>query len=869
MSEPSLNVLLDDLEDQGKIDNPTSLYEAFGKWAKAGGRPLYPHQDESALEIFSGNHVIASTPTGSGKSIIALAAHFKALAAGERSYYTAPLKALVSEKFFDLVKLFGSANVGMITGDVKLNADAPIICCTAEILANQALREGSHTDVSVVVMDEFHFYSEPDRGWAWQIPLLRLPQAQMILLSATLGDVSFFVEDMEKRSGRKVAVISDAPRPVPLEMEYTLEATHELLERLVGQKRYPVYLVHFSQKEALASAKALLSANLLSRQARAEIARELGDFRFNTTFGKTLSKFLRQGIGIHHAGMLPRFRRLVERLAQKGVLAVVCGTDTLGVGINVPIRTVVLTSLAKFDGTRQRHLNAREFHQIAGRAGRAGFDDIGYVEVQAPEHVIENRKAVEKAGDDPKKLKKLTRKAAPEGRVNWTESTFERLRSSSPEPLTSQLRFTPSMVLAVLESSSNPIDDLLNLACDNHDPNRESNPHLRQLGHIYQALLTAEVITVTECGKVQVNTQLPDDFALNQALSPFALAAMDLLNPQAEDYALDCVSIIEAILEDPRPLLIAQEKAQKGIAINAMKAQGMEYEERMQALESITWPKPLEELLEPAFAMFAAANPWIDDAQLSPKSVVREMIENAMTFSDLVSRYEIAPAEGVILRYLTDAYRALHQVIPPSARNEELDLIISWLGNLVRTVDSSLLDEWESMGLEEDGDNQTENDQIPAVELAFGADEDGKVCFSANLHSARTKIKNAVFQVVELIAADNLRGLVGLNLSGWDENRFDEVLERIWSEFEYISIDAQARSAEMVILNEKPEFEDLLKIPEIDPTQFELTGRKILLEQRLMDSEEAFDWSAWFLIDLDKCDEADEVVLNLLSIAPR
>ena len=265
---PALNAMLDALipaDDPERVPEPEEVYLAFSDWAETTGRPLYPHQDEALSEILEGRHVIAATPTGSGKSMIALAAHTVSLARGGRSYYTAPLKALVSEKFFELVRLFGADNVGMVTGDTSINAAAPIICCTAEILANQSLREGEDMDVDCVIMDEFHYYADSQRGWAWQVPLLELPQAQMVLLSATLGDVSFFVRDLRERTGREVAVVDDAVRPVPLEMEYVVEPIGELLQRLVGQDKAPVYVVHFSQKEAVERATSLLSVDLVPR----------------------------------------------------------------------------------------------------------------------------------------------------------------------------------------------------------------------------------------------------------------------------------------------------------------------------------------------------------------------------------------------------------------------------------------------------------------------------------------------------------------------------------------------------------------------------------------------------------------------------
>src|SRR5271156_4918962 len=349
---------------------PDAVFGAFAKWSTQRGLALYPHQEEALIEIVSGANVILSAPTGSGKSLVAAGAHFAALADGRRTFYTAPIKALVSEKFFELCAAFGPAEVGMMTGDASVNADAPIICCTAEVLASIALRDGAAADAGLVVMDEFHYYADPERGWAWQVPLLELPRAQFLLMSATLGDVSRFETDLTWRTGRPTAVIHSAERPVPLHFSYVITPLHETLEELLATKQAPIYIVHFTQAAAVDQAQALMSVNVCTRDEKDAIAELIGNFRFTAGFGKTLSRLVRHGIGVHHAGMLPRYRRLVETLAQAGLLKVICGTDTLGVGINVPIRTVVFTALSKYDGKRTRLLHAREFHQIAGRAGR-------------------------------------------------------------------------------------------------------------------------------------------------------------------------------------------------------------------------------------------------------------------------------------------------------------------------------------------------------------------------------------------------------------------------------------------------------------------------------------------------------------------
>ena len=891
---PALNAMLDALipaDDPERVPEPEEVYLAFSSWAETTGRPLYPHQDEALSEILEDRHVIAATPTGSGKSMIALAAHTASLARGGRSYYTAPLKALVSEKFFELVRLFGADNVGMVTGDTSINAAAPIICCTAEILANQSLREGEDMDVDCVIMDEFHYYADPQRGWAWQVPLLELPQAQMVLLSATLGDVSFFVRDLRERTGREVAVVDDAVRPVPLEMEYVVEPIGELLQRLVGQDKAPVYVVHFSQKEAVERATSLLSVDLASKSRKAEIVKALGDFRFGGGFGATLSRLLRAGIGVHHAGMLPRYRRLVERLAREGLLSVICGTDTLGVGINVPIRSVVMTSLVKFDGSKERHLTAREFHQIAGRAGRAGFDTRGYVSVQAPEHVIENAKALAKAGDDERKRRKIVRKKAPEGRVNWTDKTFERLRDAAPETLTSQFQVTTTMVLNLMERAGDPVAAMAGLLERAHEPEAQRRRHVRRALEIYLSLRTAGVLTHVSSAqaaadgrpRLRLAVDLPADFALNQPLAPFALAAMDLLNVEAPEHTVDVVSVVEATLDDPRPLLYAQQRAARGEAIAAMKAEGMDYDERMAALEEVTWPQPLAELLTPALEMYKQANPWIAEHELAPKSVVREMVENAMTFSDLISRYELGRSEGVVLRYLTDAYRALRQVVPEEHRTPEVVELIDWLGALVRAVDSSLLDEWEALGQAQAGKageaagllevDRPGADDSSGVERAFGADENGTVAFTRNRHAFRVAVRREMFRRVELMARDDVEALGRLDASsGWGEDRWDEVLGRYWDEYDWIGTDTSARAISLAPLDEAPD-ETALAAAGVSARlreALEASGKQVwLATQVLEDPDGDHDWRLTALVDLAECDREGRAVIHLLSVGPQ
>ena len=792
MSHPAL------LERTPKPYNSDAAFDAFVEWSETRGLRLYPAQEEALIEIVSGANLILSTPTGTGKSLVAIGAHFAALAQGKRSYYTAPIKALVSEKFFALVDIFGAENVGMVTGDSSVNPDAPIICCTAEILANVALRGGADSDVDQVVMDEFHFYSDPQRGWAWQVPLLTLPGVQFILMSATLGDVSRIADDLTMRTGRETAVVTGIERPVPLSYFYATTPVHETVEDLLNTHQAPVYIVHFSQAAALERAQALTSAKIITREQRDEIADAIGSFRFTTVFGQTLSRLIRSGIGVHHAGMLPKYRRLVEQLAQQGLLKVICGTDTLGVGINVPIRTVLLTALTKYDGVRMRQLSAREFHQIAGRAGRAGYDTAGTVVAQAPEHESENARLVAKAGDDPKKLKKVVRKKAPDGFVSWGEPSFTRLIAAEPETLTSSMQVSHSMILNVIGRGSDAFTELRDLIFTSHDPWKSKLAMARKALSIYRTLRAAEVVTQDADGAIRLTLDLQPNFALNQPLSPFALAVFELLDPASPTYALDVVSILEATLDNPRPVLSQQQFQARGEAVASMKAEGIEYDQRMELLEQITHPQPLKELLDAAFEQYSATQPWVADYELSPKTVVRDMYERAMTFADYVGYYKLARSEGLVLRYFSDAYRAVRQSVPDEAKTEELLDIIEWLGELVRQVDSSLLDEWEAL-------------INPSVDAAGGTLPSLVLppvppSVVTNVRAFRVLVRNELFRRVQLAARDNVDELGLLDgPSGFNADHWADALDAYFDEHDTIRTDADARGPAMLMVEEGPE----------------------------------------------------------------
>ena len=696
----ALPALGDFLPDTPGADD---LLDAFIEWSAAADLELYPHQEEAVLRLLAGENVVLSTPTGSGKSLVAVAGAFAMLAQGRRAVYTAPIKALVSEKFFELTAAFGPSAVGMVTGDASVNGDAPVIACTAEILAQRAMRSGAGTPADLVVMDEFHYYGDRDRGWAWQVPLLELPGARFLLMSATLGDTSALRRDLTARTGRDTALVASAERPVPLDVEYRETPLHVSIEQLLSAGRAPVYIVHFTQREATARAQSLTSLKVLGPDEKEAVKEAVGGFRFDTPIGKDLRRFVLAGIGVHHAGMLPKYRLLVEKLAQQGHLKLICGTDTLGVGVNVPIRTVLFTQLYKYDGRRTRVLSVRDFQQIAGRAGRRGFDTVGSVWVQAPEHAVENKRAEMRAAGDPRKLRKLVRKKPPErGYAHYDDKTLARLWEGTPETLESSFDVTHAMMLNVLDRPGDGCTAMKRLLVDNHEPRPRQRRHIRKAVGVFRSLIDAGIVEVLdepdELGRpVRVNLDLQDEFRLNQPLGLFAVEAVAVLDPEAADYCLQVLSVAESVLEDPMAVLLAQRDKARDELMTRMKDEGVEYEERMARLAELTWPRPEAKFIEPAFEVFARHHPWVGHLRPSPKSVVRDMVEHTDTFNQYVSRYGLKRSEGLVLRYLTDCYKALVQTVPTSAVDDRLAEVIEWLGSLVREVDSSLLDEWERL----------------------------------------------------------------------------------------------------------------------------------------------------------------------------
>jgi superfamily II RNA helicase len=833
----------------GPAATPEELLDRFVAWIGDSGIAPYPAQEEALLELWSGRHVVLSTPTGSGKSLVALGLHFKALCEGRRSFYTAPIKALASEKFFALCDELGAENVGMLTGDASINWAAPVICCTAEVLSNLALRRGRELDAPYVAMDEFHYYADPDRGVAWQVPLLALPHTTFLLMSATLGNTRPIEERLERATGRSVAHVHSDERPVPLDFEWRETPVHETVEALLAEGRAPVYVVHFTQRDAAERAQALTSAKVATREQRQAIAEAVAGFRFDSPYGGDVQRFLRHGVGLHHAGLLPKYRLLVEQLAQRGLLRVVCGTDTLGVGVNVPIRSVLFSALSKYDGQKVRLLSVREFRQIAGRAGRKGFDERGWVACQAPEHVIENQRAAARAAAGGKK--KAAKAKPPPGFVGWDRSTFERLATSPPEMLESRFRVTHGMLVSLLQrgeaegARGSGYRLLFELIADCHEPPGHKRRLRRHAAAVFRALrragLVQRVVDV-ETGhvRVRVSPELQRDFSLHQSLALYLVAAISALDPEDPAYARDLLSLVEAILEDPRPILEQQRQRARDELLARLKAEGVPFEERIAKLDEVTHPKPRAEFIHETFRIFAEHHPWVGEESIRPKSVAREMWEQYEDFADFVRRHGIARSEGLLLRYLSQVHDALVHSVPEAARNEEVWDLVGWLRAMLARVDSSLIEEWESL-----------------VRPGAPREPEPRAAARRELDLARhpkllaARIRAEMHQLVRALAAGRYEEAAGCIRSDrdqpWDAARFEAALAPFLAEHGAIVFDARARLAEHTLI--KP----------VGPRRFEI-------RQTLLDPQDENLWNLAGEVDLDEEPGVDAPLVRLREI---
>ncbi|MDA7618063.1 DUF3516 domain-containing protein [Verrucomicrobia bacterium] len=834
-----------------------ALLEIFMDYIDALKIDLYPAQEEGILALLEDHNVILNTPTGSGKSLVALALHFKSISRHRKSIYTSPIKALVNEKFLDLCTRFGADQVGLMTGDATVNRDAPILCCTAEILANIALREGSSAEVHDVVMDEFHYYSDRDRGGAWQTPLLTMPQCRFLLMSATMGKVAFFEDVLTQLTKTKTHLVQSFDRPVPLQFSYEEITLDLVVETLVEEKKAPVYIVHFTQMEAAQNAQNFTSINVCSKEEKAAIADYLKETRFTSPYGKEIKKYLRHGIGIHHAGLLPKYRILVERMAQKGLLKLICGTDTLGVGVNVPIRSVLLTRLCKYDGQKTGILTVRDFHQISGRAGRKGFDDIGWVIAMAPEHVIENIKLERKAAENPKKKKKIIKRQAPKrGYVPWDKKTFERLIEATPEALSSSFKITHGTLLNMLNRPGDGCQALRQLIRDCHETEGSKKTMRRHAWQLFRSLLDRGIITMppskdTSKSSVKVNVDLQDDFSLNQALALYMIDTLESMDKENPSYALDLLSLAEAILEDPSHILFKQLDKVKQRRIAEMKAEGMDYDQRMEELEKLEHPKPNREFIYSTFNAFAAEHPWIGEENIRPKSVAREMVESFLSFDDYIRSYQLQKVEGLLLRYVTEVYKVLTQTVPETLHTPEVREACLFLELMIRQTDSSLLDEWERM-------RDPKEDTKPLLprqeELPTKNETSHHLDPIKNRKAFMIVLRNQTFAIVRHFAMEQLEAVAErlVDFSNqenqeWSVPRLEDAMGPYFEEYDHIRLDADAR----------------------DPRWFKVekeTTTHWQVRQTLLDPEEDGAWFLSFEVDLSTSSTVARPVMRMTGI---
>lgn len=838
--------VLDKLPPAGTTDSDVIL-NAFLETVSAKGLSLYPAQEEALLELLGNKNVILSTPTGSGKSLVALGLHFKAMSEGKVSVYTAPIKALVSEKFFSLCEDFGAPYVGMMTGDATINRDAPILCCTAEILAKMALEPATATTfgaerVSAVVMDEFHYYGDKERGMAWQVPLLSMPHAQFLLMSATLGDMSPIANALQTRSGRDVVEVTSTVRPVPLDFEYRETPIHETIEELVNSHRAPVYVVHFTQREAAEAAQALMSSSFTSKETKEKIQKELYGVKFDTPYGKDMQKYLRHGIGLHHAGLLPKYRLLVEKLAQDGLLKVICGTDTLGVGVNIPIRTVLFTKLAKFDGEQTGILTARDFKQIAGRAGRKGFDDRGTVVVQAPEHIIDNKRAEQKFTTGESK-KKPTKKQPEPGFVSWDRGTFDRLVEKPPESLSSRFTVSHGVMMSLLQHADG-YRRLVELVKLSHESDVAKRKHLQRARVLFQALVGAGLVVVAG-HSVKVAAELQTDFSLNQALSLYLVETLFQLDPASDTYALDVVTLVESVLENPKAILLKQQDKARQRMYLELKAQGTEYNELKEKLDEVTWPKPLEEFVYVTFNEFARRHPWVGE-NIRPKGIAREMVEQYLSFHEMVKEYGLERSEGLLLRYVSDFYKTLVQTVPDARKDDALVDIEAEFRTLIARVDSSLVAEWEAM-LGVKADKPAPEELVKARGHVVV-----KVPLDANPRAFHARVRAEMHRLVKTIAAKDFEEAVAfLRATGgneWTAKRMEAEL----ASFEgAIDVGPRARAPALTSINS--EREHVYRV------------RQVLVPHDAEDVTES-DWMIEGVVDLTTREKPDEPLVELIRI---
>jgi hypothetical protein len=541
----------------------------------------------------------------------------------------------------------------------------------------------------------------------------------------------------------------------------------------------------------------------------------------------------------------------VEQLTQKGLLKVICGTDTLGVGINVPIRTVLFTRLCKFDGQKTAVLSARDFHQISGRAGRKGFDDRGYVVAQAPEHFIENLKLDEKAKDG----KKIVRRKPPEHNfANWDIQTFKRLMTAPPERLTSRFEVSHGMLLNVLSRRGDGCRAMQALIRASHETDHAKKGHFKRAWQLFRSLVARNIVEIvprTENGtRVRVNVDLQEDFSMNQALSLYLFETIPLLEAESETYGLDLLTLVESILENPELILRRQLDKLKDRKVAEMKAEGLDYDQRMAELEKMEHPKPLRDFVYMTFNAFADRHPWVGEENIRPKSIAREMFEGFRSFSDYVQEYDLERAEGLLLRHLNSVYKVLSQTVPDAVKTDQVREMELYLRDMLRQIDSSLLEEWERM-------------RDPSY-VAAGAGTDLRPArpeeppdVTRDTKAFTAMIRTRLFAFLRAWSVGDDEAALGLldspedgDGAAWTAARLRAAREAHRAEHGGLRLDPEARN---------------LRHTDVRPADDQASWR---VQQMLVDANALNDWVAEAEVDLIASRATSEPVLRLLRLGP-
>ncbi len=448
----------------------------------------YPVQQEALLAWFTNEQgVLVCAPTGTGKTLIAEAAMFEALHLGKTAYYTTPLIALTDQKFHELQQAavnwgFSADDVGLVTGNRKVNPRAKILVVVAEILLNRLLHREAFDfdDVWAVVMDEFHSFNDHERGIVWEFGLGLLPQqVRTLLLSATVGNALEFQGWLRSRHDRKLQLVEGTERKVPLSFEWVedrllSEQVETMIHADATLRRTPALIFCFNREQCWTVAEQLKGKRVVSDTQQKQIAAFLEEQDMSPGAGPKLKRILMRGIGVHHAGVLPRYRRLVEALFQEKLLSLCVCTETLAAGINLPARSVVLPTLLKGPRGKMKLIEPSAAHQMFGRAGRPQYDDRGYVYALAHEDDVKILRAQEKLNQIPEdtkdpglmKARKQLKKKMPkrrEGVQYWNETQFQHLVAAPPASLSSRGNLPWRLLAYMLEASADvePIRQLV------------------------------------------------------------------------------------------------------------------------------------------------------------------------------------------------------------------------------------------------------------------------------------------------------------------------------------------------------------------------------------------------------------------------